>query len=77
MLHEANKEFFSYLTKNKMGLGTWVLTGFENCWSMKAFGVDSKRSYAFLTVPPIPLVGSVRTKSAPNALIVTLLSKLV
>ncbi|KAJ0565639.1 hypothetical protein HanIR_Chr06g0264821 [Helianthus annuus] len=44
---------------------------------MKASGVFSKRSYAFLTVPPIPLAGSVRINSAPNARIVTLLSKLV
>ena len=68
---------FQLQEKIKGRITTKVLAGFENCWSMKAFGVDSKRSYAFLTVPPIPLVGSVRIKSAPNALIVTLLSKLV
>jgi hypothetical protein len=39
--------------------------------------VDSKRSYAFFIVPPIPLVGSVKINSGQNALIQTLLSNLV
>ncbi|KAB8094806.1 hypothetical protein EE612_022159 [Oryza sativa] len=44
---------------------------------MNALGWFSYSSAAFLTVPPIPFVGSVRTSFAPKALMVTLLSRLV
>eukprot|EP00982_Pelagococcus_subviridis_P010918 31036-Pelagococcus_subviridis.AAC.14 len=47
---------------------TFGFAGFSNCCRMYAFLFAAPSSSAFITAPFIPFAGSVRTKSAPNAL---------
>ena len=47
---------------------TFGFAGFSNCCRMYASPFFAASSSAFITAPFIPLAGSVRTRSAPNAL---------